>query len=106
MEENGLMNLPRQLYDCNETFLSLDYAREKAVTLKNTKYVMHNPRELIDLSCIHCRNPALVFSRPNLIVSKLHKFSRALLNVHFPSPTSRQVSQNLEYFHLVLIPLL
>ena len=37
LEENGLMNKPRQLYNCDETFLPLDGTREKAVTHKGTK---------------------------------------------------------------------
>ena len=39
LDQNGLSNSQRQLYNCNETFLPLDYIREKAVTVKNSKYV-------------------------------------------------------------------
>ena len=38
LEGNGLMNSPRRLYNCDETFLPLDGTREKAVTLKKAKY--------------------------------------------------------------------
>ena len=37
MNEHGLMNSPRRLYNCDETFLPLDGTREKAVTVKNAK---------------------------------------------------------------------
>ena len=37
-EENGLINSPHRLYNCDETFLPLDGTREKAVTLKKAKY--------------------------------------------------------------------
>ena len=61
LEENGVMNLPRQLCNCDETFLPLDYTREKAVTLKNTKYVCTIPEYYgsyhSPLCCIRCRNP-------------------------------------------------
>ena len=39
LKENNLINTPRQLYNCDETFLPLDTTREKVVTLKNTKHV-------------------------------------------------------------------
>lgn len=39
LEKNDLINSPRQLHNCDETFLPLDYTREKVVTLKNTKNV-------------------------------------------------------------------
>ena len=37
LSENGLMNNPRRLYNCDETFLPLDSTREKAVTSKKFK---------------------------------------------------------------------
>ena len=37
LSENGLMNNPRRLYNCDETFLPLDGTREKAVTSKRAK---------------------------------------------------------------------
>ena len=37
LSENGLMNTPRRLYNCDETFLPLDGTREKVVTCKSAK---------------------------------------------------------------------
>ena len=36
---NNLMNSPRQIYNCDETFMPLDSTREKAVTTKGAKNV-------------------------------------------------------------------
>jgi len=37
MEENKLKNSPRQIYNCDETFVPLDCTRKKVVTLKKAK---------------------------------------------------------------------
>jgi len=37
MEKNKLKNSPRQIYNCDETFVQLDCTREKVVTLKKSK---------------------------------------------------------------------
>ena len=37
LNENGLLNRPRQLYNCDETFIPLDSSKEEAVTLKKAK---------------------------------------------------------------------
>ena len=34
LKDNNLLNTPRRLYNCDETFLPLDYTREKAVTTR------------------------------------------------------------------------
>ena len=52
--EHGLMNSPRHLYNCDETFLPLDGTREKAVTFKKAKATYaqaHGTREHITLLC-------------------------------------------------------
>ena len=54
LEENGLINSPRHLYNCDETFLPLDGTREKAVTLKRAKHAYaqaHGTSEYITLLC-------------------------------------------------------
>lgn len=54
LERNNLMNCPRQLYNCDETFLPLDYTAEKAVTVRGTKYVYsqtHGTTEYITVLC-------------------------------------------------------
>ena len=37
--DNNLMNSPRQIYNCDETFMPLDSTREKAVITKGAKNV-------------------------------------------------------------------
>ena len=39
LTENQIMRRPRQIYNCDETFLPLDYIREKAATRKGAKNV-------------------------------------------------------------------
>ena len=39
LEENDLVNVPRQLFNCDETFLPLSMSCEKAIARKNTKHV-------------------------------------------------------------------
>ena len=39
LDENCLKNYPWQIHNCDETFLSLDYSRKKAVTLRGTENV-------------------------------------------------------------------
>ena len=39
LESGGLNNKPRQLYNCDETFLPLDHSREKVVAAKGSKVV-------------------------------------------------------------------
>ena len=54
LEGNGLMNSPRHLYSCDETFLPLNGTREKAVTLKKAKYAyaqVHGTSDHITMLC-------------------------------------------------------
>ena len=37
MEKSKLKNSPQQIYNCDETFVSLDCTRKKVVTLKKSK---------------------------------------------------------------------
>ena len=39
LESGGLKNKPRQLYNCDESFLPLDHSREKVVASKGSKVV-------------------------------------------------------------------
>ncbi len=39
LTDNGILGSPRQIYNCDETFLPLDESREKAVTVRNVKSV-------------------------------------------------------------------
>ena len=54
LEENDLVNEPRQLFNCDETFLPLNMSCEKVITRNNTKYVYAQSRgtsEHITLLC-------------------------------------------------------
>ena len=54
LEDSGLKNKPRQLYNCNETFLHLNCIKEKAVTRRGTKNVYcqsYGTSEHITLLC-------------------------------------------------------
>ena len=56
LDENGLKNCPRQIYNCDETFLPLDYSREKAVTLRGTKNVYCQAQGTTDhITLLCCR---------------------------------------------------
>ena len=39
LDDIGLKNKPRQLYNCDETFLPLNYIKVKAATRRRTKNV-------------------------------------------------------------------
>ncbi len=39
LTDNGILNNCRQIFNCDETFVPLDYTREKVVTVKGTKNV-------------------------------------------------------------------
>ena len=54
LDRNGLTNSSRQLYNCDETFLPLDYTREKAVTVKNSKYVYAQSQGTTDHITVLC----------------------------------------------------
>ena len=68
LERNGLMNSPRQLYNCDETFLPLDYTREKVVTLKNTKYVYAQSQGTTDHITVLCAASAAGIPLPPFII--------------------------------------
>ena len=46
LEENALMNAPRQFFNCDETFLPLNISCEKVIARKNAKRVCAIPRDL------------------------------------------------------------
>ena len=62
------MNSPRQLYNCDETFLPLDYTREKVVTLKNTKYVYAQSQGTTDHITVLCAASAAGIPLPPFII--------------------------------------
>ena len=71
LEENQLKDKPRQIYNCDETFLPLDYTRERAVTLKGAKAVYKQAtgtKEHITVLC--CASAAGLPHPPMIIYSK------------------------------------
>jgi len=65
--KNSLMNSPLQHYNCNETFLPPDSTRQKAVTLKNTKYICARAQGTTDHITVFCAVSAAVFPLPPFI---------------------------------------
>ena len=73
LEENGLMNSPRQLFICDETYLPLTIACEKVISRKNAKHVYAQARgtsEHITLLC--CASAAGIALPPMIIFSKCY----------------------------------
>ena len=71
LEENGLMNSPRQLFNCDETYLPLNIACEKVISRNNAKYVYAQARgtsEHITLLC--CASAAGIALPPMIIFSR------------------------------------
>ena len=71
LDNLGLKNKPRHIYNCDETFLQLDCNREKAVTYKgakNTYCQSYGTSEHITLLC--CASAAGIPHPPMIIYSK------------------------------------
>ena len=68
LKENNLINAPRQLYNCDETFLPLDTTREKVVTLKNTKHVYSQAQGTSDHITMLCVASAAGIPLPPMII--------------------------------------
>ena len=68
LDENGLKNCPRQIYNCDETFLPLDYSREKAVTLRGTKNVYCQAQGTTDHITLLCCASAAGLPLPPMII--------------------------------------
>jgi hypothetical protein len=51
LEENDLVNAPRQLLNCDETFLPLNMSCEKVIARKNTKHIYAQSRGTSELLC-------------------------------------------------------
>ena len=49
LDDNGLLNSHRQIYNCDETFVPLDFSREKAVTVRGVRMFIGNPRERLTI---------------------------------------------------------
>ena len=68
LKENNLLSAPRQLYNCDETFLPLDTTREKVVTLKNTKHVYSQAQGTSDHITMLCGASAAGIPLPPMII--------------------------------------
>ena len=61
LEENELMNKPRQLFNCDETYLPLNFACERVIARKNSKHVYAQARGTsehnyyVAVWCVSCR---------------------------------------------------
>ena len=68
LKENNLINAPRQLYNCDETFLPLDTTREMVVTLKNTKHVYSQAQGTSDHITMLCGASVAGIPLPPMII--------------------------------------
>ena len=72
LTQHSILNSPTQIYNCDETFLPLDYTREKAVTAKGTKNVYCQALGISDhITVLCCASAAGVPHPPMIIYSKL-----------------------------------
>ena len=71
LKVNNLLNTPRRLYNCDETFLPFDYTREKAVTARGTKVVYNQTQGTTEhFSLLCCASAAGIPHPPMIIYSK------------------------------------
>ena len=68
LEENCLMNSPRQLFNCDETYLPLNIACEKVISRKNVYAQARGTSEHITLLC--CASAAGIALPPMIFFSK------------------------------------
>ena len=68
LEENGLVNTPRQLFNCDETFLPLNISCEKVVAKKNAKHVYARSRGTTEHITLLCGASAAGIALPPMII--------------------------------------
>ena len=68
LDDNGLLNSPRQIYNCDETFVPLDFSREKAVTVRGVKNVYRQSQGTSDHITMLCCASAAGFPLPPMII--------------------------------------
>ena len=68
LEENDLVNEPRQLFNCNETFLPLNMSCEKVITRKNTTHVYAQSRGTSEHITPLCGASAAGVALPPMII--------------------------------------
>ena len=68
LEWNSLTNSPWQLYNCDETFLPLDYTREKVVMVKKARYVYTQSQGTTDHITVFCTASVAMNPLPPFII--------------------------------------
>jgi len=68
LEKNNLKHSPRQLYNCDETFLPLDFTREKAVAHKKAKNVYAQTMGTTEHVTMLCAASAAGIPLPPMII--------------------------------------
>ena len=68
LDENQIKNNPRQIYNCDESFLPLDYTRERAVPLKGAKAVYNHATGTSEHITLLCCVSAAGFPHPPMII--------------------------------------
>ena len=68
LESNNFLRRPRQIYNCDETFLPLDYTREKVVDSKGSKNVYRQAHGTSDHMTMLCCASAAGFPLPPMII--------------------------------------
>ena len=68
LDDNGLLNSPRQIYNCDETFVPLDFSREKAVYVRGVKNVYRQSQGTSDHITMLCCASAAGFPLPPMII--------------------------------------
>lgn len=68
MEELGITTHPRQIYNCDETFLPLDYTRERVVAARGAKAVYSQSTGTTDHITLLCCGSAAGLPLPPMII--------------------------------------
>ena len=68
MEEYQLQNAPRQIYNCDETFVPINFTREKAVVLKRSKTTYMQSHGTSEHITTLCTASAAGLSLPPMII--------------------------------------
>ena len=68
LEQNNLLNVPRQHFNCDETFLPLNIACEKVIVQKNAKHVYTQSRGTSDHTTMFCGASAAGVALPPMII--------------------------------------
>ena len=77
LEQYNLVNAPRQLFNCDETFLPLNISCEKVVTRRNAKHVYAQSRSMSEYITLLCGASAAGVALPPMTI-----FSKAFPGGH------------------------